>query len=86
MIFLSLIDVTRCSSGTGDIATDMSNQVKANEIRIALLDKQNGTMRKTLEKLSGRQLQSQLAERDDDSKLQYNSVSIHSNYDQLLSV
>jgi len=33
---------------------DMSNQVAANEIRIDLLDKQNQSMRKTLDKLSRR--------------------------------
>lgn len=40
--------------GTGDVLTDMTNQVKANEIRIDLLGKQNSTMKKTLDKLQQR--------------------------------
>ena len=40
-----------CDSGTGDIAVDMENQVKANSLRIHVLEEQNATLRKTITKM-----------------------------------
>ena len=38
-------------AGSGDIARDMENQVKANSTRIALLEAQNNKLRGTITKL-----------------------------------
>ncbi|KAH3876704.1 hypothetical protein DPMN_000553, partial [Dreissena polymorpha] len=46
-------------SGTGDILLDMENQVKANNIRIQLLERQNDGLRNSISKLSGMQQQQQ---------------------------
>ena len=37
--------------GTGDIGVDMDNQVKANSIRIQILEEQNQGLRRTIQKL-----------------------------------
>lgn len=39
--------------GTGDIATDMENQVTANTLRIQILEEQNSKLRRTILKLLG---------------------------------
>ncbi|XP_067932683.1 coiled-coil domain-containing protein 157-like [Watersipora subatra] len=71
-------------TGTGDITADMQNQVKANELRMALLDKQNSSMRKTLRKLTKHQQAGEAAEKREEKrdkltgcedKMQYSSVS-----------
>ncbi|XP_061198305.1 coiled-coil domain-containing protein 157-like [Saccostrea echinata] len=41
--------------GTGDIVTDMENQVKANTIRIQILEEQNETLRNSVGKVLGMQ-------------------------------
>ncbi len=38
-------------SGTGDIALDMENQVKANSARIAVLEEQNAALRNSITKV-----------------------------------
>lgn len=37
--------------GTGDLAQDMDNQVRANTVRIRLLEEQNTRLRKTITKV-----------------------------------
>ena len=39
------------SAGTGDIVTDMENQVKANTVRIQVLEEQNETLRNSVSKV-----------------------------------
>ena len=39
------------SIGTGDLVLDMENQVKANNVRIELLEKQNEGLRNSITKL-----------------------------------
>ena len=45
--------------GTGDIVLDMENQVKANNVRIELLEKQNDGLRNSITKLMNMQQQQQ---------------------------
>ena len=44
-----------CLTGTGDIVQDMENQVKANNVRIELLEKQNEGLRNSITKLMSMQ-------------------------------
>ncbi|XP_013063905.2 coiled-coil domain-containing protein 157-like [Biomphalaria glabrata] len=47
--------INRDYQGSGDIATDMNNQIRANQIRIQLLEDQNETLTESVKKISGLQ-------------------------------
>ena len=50
-------------AGTGDLAVDMENQVKANSVRIQILEEQNLKLRNTVTKMLQRQkLQGQVSD------------------------
>jgi len=42
-----------CLAGTGDLAQDMENQMKANGLRIEVLERENAKLKKSLYKLVG---------------------------------
>ena len=46
-----LNDILKYLIGSGDIAKDMENQVKANSIRIKVLEDQNTKLRQTITKM-----------------------------------
>ena len=42
-----------CPEGTGDLAQDMQNQMKANSLRIEVLERENAKLKKSVCKLVG---------------------------------
>ena len=55
--FENILSITLLYLGTGDIVLDMENQVKANNVRIELLEKQNDGLRNSITKLMNMQQQ-----------------------------
>jgi len=48
-----LMCLLRLTAGTGDLAQDMQNQMKANGLRIEVLERENAKLNKSLFKLVG---------------------------------
>jgi hypothetical protein len=62
------INENQCDiSGTGDITLDMENQVKANSLRIHILEEQNQSLRNSISKML--QLQAKKAVSDHDAQV-----------------
>jgi len=56
--------------GTGDLAHDMENQMNANSLRIEVLERENGKLKKSLCKLVGMNKASTVASRQGSAPVQ----------------